>query len=110
MAFKVRADIISLRSAITLTKNNKIAYKSTEEEKKFYQLISDELDYYTKTLFDKFNQILGGNTPGSNNLKDSIISESKPLAMSRVLTGTLVPIPNDLKSSRAGSEPNLQYV
>lgn len=113
MAFKVRADIINLRSSIAITKNNTTEYKKTDEEKKMFQLVCDELDYYVKGILDKFNQILGGNAGGSSSLKESIVSESKSLAMSRVSLGSLLDMQNDMKRSQvssSSSERNLQRV
>ena len=90
MSFKVRADIINLRSSIAITKNNLTEYKKTDEDKKIFQLICDELDYCVHGLFDKFNQILGSNAGNNSSLKGSIVSESKSLAMSRVSLGSLI--------------------
>jgi len=76
-AFKVRADIINLRTSIAMSKNNQVQYKKTEEDQRRLLAIHEELDFFTRALFDKFKDILAGDAEANDNLKSSIINESK---------------------------------
>jgi len=55
-----------------MTKNNVTEYKKTDEDKKLLLTIHDELDYYTRNLFDKFKAVLGAEVNSNDNLKSSI--------------------------------------
>lgn len=94
-----------------MAKNNKTKYKGTEaEERKFQELLA-YLSEFSRSLFDKFKEILDSNSNDSDSLKSSIVSSTKSLAMSRVSMGSPLDLSNDLRRSSVtsiGSERNLQ--
>jgi hypothetical protein len=70
------------------------------------------LDIFTRALFDKFKDILATETFNNDNLKNSIVSESKELAISKVSFGNLLQLESDLKRSQVSisSDRSLQRV
>ena len=60
-----------------MSKNNQVQYKKTEEDQRRLLAIHEELDFFTRALFDKFKDILAGDAEANDNLKSSIINESK---------------------------------
>jgi hypothetical protein len=71
-AYKVRADIINLRSAIATSKKNLTEYKKTDEDKRVLMSIEEELAFFAKALFDKLKFVLGDGDSNADNLKNSI--------------------------------------
>ena len=95
-----------------MDKNNSTRYKTSDAEVKKYREFYEYLIDFTTNFFDKFKVFLGEpNKSDGENLRNSIVSETKSLAMSRVSTGSPLEF-YDLTKSRAtsSSEPVLQRV
>ena len=87
---EVRASIMTLKSKVTNSKVAKTLYRCSEnEETKFNELLG-YLDTFCATFYDKFKDLLVSNSehvstsPEKNHLKQSIVSETKQLSISKV--------------------------
>jgi len=71
--FKVRADIIDLRTDITTAKANKTKYMDTPEDKKKIEDLKAHLNSFTSNLYEKLEQLIV-NEGTSSALKSSLLS------------------------------------